>query len=136
VQAHFEDSQFENNRQDGKRPLKWNAVPTLFNIPNKPQPVTVRRVNPLDRKRPAEASATATVGACESSSSLAKVPRTDHIYCRIGSRQRDFQSVSTSDSDHTYSAYQGCITSSRSNGKLLQLVLKKIHYLKYSEVDL
>ena len=37
VQAHFEDNAFENCREDGKRPLKWNAVPTLFSIPNKPK---------------------------------------------------------------------------------------------------
>jgi hypothetical protein len=31
LQAHFDESQFEQNRQDGKKLLKWNAVPTLFN---------------------------------------------------------------------------------------------------------
>ncbi|XP_069680701.1 uncharacterized protein [Periplaneta americana] len=29
-EAHFDDSQFEQNRQDGKKLLKWNAVPTIF----------------------------------------------------------------------------------------------------------
>ena len=28
VQVHFEESQFEVGRQDGKRLLKWNAVVT------------------------------------------------------------------------------------------------------------
>ncbi|KAJ8980870.1 hypothetical protein NQ317_001334, partial [Molorchus minor] len=27
---HFTEDQFENKRQDLKRPLRWNAVPTLF----------------------------------------------------------------------------------------------------------
>ena len=42
-QVHFEDSQFERNRVDGKKKLRWNAVPTLFNVPNPPKPVTLRR---------------------------------------------------------------------------------------------
>ncbi|XP_071944389.1 uncharacterized protein [Antedon mediterranea] len=29
-QAHFDDDQFEKNRTDGKRNLKFNAVPTIF----------------------------------------------------------------------------------------------------------
>jgi hypothetical protein len=28
-QVHFESSQFEKVRADGKKKLKWNAVPTL-----------------------------------------------------------------------------------------------------------
>ncbi|XP_023215866.1 THAP domain-containing protein 1-like [Centruroides sculpturatus] len=29
-QIHFTEDQFENNRIDGKKPLRWNAVPTIF----------------------------------------------------------------------------------------------------------
>lgn len=29
-QVHFDQDQFENRRIDGKRKLKWNAVPTIF----------------------------------------------------------------------------------------------------------
>lgn len=29
-QVHFEHDQFENRRADGRRKLRWNAVPTLF----------------------------------------------------------------------------------------------------------
>lgn len=29
-QEHFEHDQFENRRADGRRKLRWNAVPTLF----------------------------------------------------------------------------------------------------------
>ncbi|XP_066998216.2 uncharacterized protein [Anabrus simplex] len=32
-EAHFEESQFETHRADGKRKLKPNAVPTLFDLP-------------------------------------------------------------------------------------------------------
>ena len=44
-QIHFEQSQFKLNRADGWIPLKKNAVPTLFNIPNPPP-----RFNPSPRK--------------------------------------------------------------------------------------
>jgi hypothetical protein len=30
--AHFEDNQFELNRADGRKLLKWNAVPTIFSV--------------------------------------------------------------------------------------------------------
>jgi len=50
VQAHFEESQFELNQQDDKQLLKWNAVPTLVDVPNKLIPVTVCRSNPLECK--------------------------------------------------------------------------------------
>lgn len=29
-QVHFEESQFEQNRKDGKRKLKPNAIPTIY----------------------------------------------------------------------------------------------------------
>jgi hypothetical protein len=37
LQVHFDESQFEQKRQDGKKLLKWNAVPTLFNNSNRPK---------------------------------------------------------------------------------------------------
>ena len=99
LQAHFEESQFEANRQDGKRFLKWNAIPTLFNVPNKPKPVTLRRVNPLNHKRVFTASMPHDV---LDSSSSAKRPRADHQYCRSDTNQKDFQSCGSC--DHAYSA--------------------------------
>ena len=30
LKAHFEDNQFEQDRQDGRKLLKWNAVPIQF----------------------------------------------------------------------------------------------------------
>lgn len=33
-QVHFESAQFEQNRLDGWRKLKPNAVPILFEVPN------------------------------------------------------------------------------------------------------
>src|SRR6218665_1088860 len=39
---HFEESQFMNSKHDK---LVWNAVPTLFDVPNKPTPVTQKRRN-------------------------------------------------------------------------------------------
>ena len=43
LQVHFEESQFELNRKDGKKLLRWNAVPTLFNVPNPPKKITDHR---------------------------------------------------------------------------------------------
>jgi hypothetical protein len=41
---HFESSQFENYvTETGKKKLKPNAVPTLFNIPNPPPSATSSR---------------------------------------------------------------------------------------------
>ncbi|XP_023234103.1 52 kDa repressor of the inhibitor of the protein kinase-like [Centruroides sculpturatus] len=31
-ELHFEESQFELKRADGRKLLKWNAVPTIFNV--------------------------------------------------------------------------------------------------------
>lgn len=45
MQAHFEHSEFEKKRADGRVKLKPNAVPTIFNVPNPP-----KRHNPSPRK--------------------------------------------------------------------------------------
>jgi hypothetical protein len=50
LQAHFEDSQLLLNRADGRSFLKWNAIPTVFNVPDKPKQVTLKRRNPLVKK--------------------------------------------------------------------------------------
>ncbi|KAL1505179.1 hypothetical protein ABEB36_004801 [Hypothenemus hampei] len=34
---HFEPNQYEQNRQDGRKLLKPNAIPTLFQVPNPPK---------------------------------------------------------------------------------------------------
>ncbi|XP_035204623.1 THAP domain-containing protein 5-like isoform X2 [Stegodyphus dumicola] len=39
-EVHFEENQYECSRQDGRKKLKPNAVPTLFNVPNPPQLLT------------------------------------------------------------------------------------------------
>ncbi|KAJ8951276.1 hypothetical protein NQ318_008179 [Aromia moschata] len=46
---HFTNDQFENNRVDKKRPLRWDAVPTIFAHKKLPKPrklPTVRSVSP------------------------------------------------------------------------------------------
>ena len=40
---HFEDSQFMNS---AKKKLVWNAVPSLFEVPNKPPFLTLKRKLP------------------------------------------------------------------------------------------
>ena len=44
---HFEESQFMNAQE--KKRLIWNAVPAIFNVPNPPSSVTLKRRLP-DRK--------------------------------------------------------------------------------------
>ncbi|XP_035223754.1 uncharacterized protein LOC118196407 isoform X5 [Stegodyphus dumicola] len=44
MQVHFEENQFECSRQDGRKKLKPNAVPTLFTVPNPPQLLTPQRL--------------------------------------------------------------------------------------------
>lgn len=41
---HFEESQFMNAQQ--KNRLIWNAVPTLFDVPNPPSKMTIKRKLP------------------------------------------------------------------------------------------
>ena len=50
LQAHFEDSQFLLNRADGRRLLKWKAIPTVFNVPNKPKLLTLKWRSPLEKQ--------------------------------------------------------------------------------------
>ncbi|KAG8181025.1 hypothetical protein JTE90_024772 [Oedothorax gibbosus] len=40
----FEDSQFESNRADGRRKLKPNAIPTIFDVPNPPKLLECQRI--------------------------------------------------------------------------------------------
>lgn len=48
-QDHFEESQFEEIARSpaGGRKLKPNAIPTLFNVPDPPSPVTPQMVLPV-----------------------------------------------------------------------------------------
>ena len=107
MQAHFEDSQFETARQDGKRLLKWNAVPTLFDVPNKPKPVTVSRINPLTRKRTAGVLADDCCPASLTAADSLKVSRfsVDHMYCK--SEPTVTRSSSGTGCDHTYAYNDG-----------------------------
>ena len=52
-QLHFEDSEFTNVHT--KRRLKRNAVPTLFNIPNPPKPLHLKRNLPTRTDPPQKA---------------------------------------------------------------------------------
>ncbi|XP_060855810.1 THAP domain-containing protein 7-like [Metopolophium dirhodum] len=36
-EVHFEENQFERKRIDGWIKLKWDAIPTIFNVPNPPK---------------------------------------------------------------------------------------------------
>ncbi|CAG9861731.1 unnamed protein product [Phyllotreta striolata] len=48
-EKHFQQDQFENNRRDGRRPLKYNAVPTLFDF--KPEKRLTRGYKASTKKR-------------------------------------------------------------------------------------
>ena len=49
---HFEESQYENNRQDGWKKLKQTAIPTIFSIPNPPESVSQKRVKGFGCPKP------------------------------------------------------------------------------------
>ncbi|XP_015377364.1 PREDICTED: THAP domain-containing protein 2-like [Diuraphis noxia] len=42
-EVHFEENQFEKNRNDGWVKLKWDAIPTVFNVPNPPKRMMTTR---------------------------------------------------------------------------------------------
>ena len=52
LQVHFEESQFEQYRKDGKRKLKPNAIPTLFDVTNPPKSVTNKRKSKRTKQTP------------------------------------------------------------------------------------
>lgn len=82
---HFEDSQFMNTE---KKRLVWNAVPTLFDVPNKPPTITLKRklpnrcTVPPKKKQKARRSRSVGVGgessaAAHEKSSVKKEPASD-----------------------------------------------------------
>jgi hypothetical protein len=48
--VHFEGSQFEQHRKDGKKKLRPGAVPTLFEVTNPPKPVTIKRTATYNKR--------------------------------------------------------------------------------------
>ena len=58
-QVHFEDNQFELKRADGRKLLKWNAIPTKFNLDNPPKGRAVKRL--ANRHSAAKTKLTASV---------------------------------------------------------------------------
>ncbi|XP_076441982.1 uncharacterized protein LOC143281002 isoform X3 [Babylonia areolata] len=84
---HFEPNQFMNPSAE-KLSLVWNAVPTLFNIPNPPPKVTTKRKMPCRQDHPASSKKART--SHESQEKAAEQPVTgdgcfwptiDHTYC-------------------------------------------------------
>ncbi|XP_068210920.1 uncharacterized protein Dlip2 [Palaemon carinicauda] len=65
---HFEEDQIENRRIDGKRKLRWNAIPTLFSYRSLPK----RRKPPVQRGLPDR--------------HYEEYVRLDHAYCKIQRR--------------------------------------------------
>lgn len=66
MQAHFDSSEFEKTRADGKKTLKTTAIPTIFE-----HKTTTPRKLALKRSAP-------------DSAKVAKNQRTDHTYCNQG----------------------------------------------------
>ena len=52
LQGHFEESQFEQYRKDGKQKLKPKAIPTLFDVTNPPKLVTNKRKSKHTKQTP------------------------------------------------------------------------------------
>ncbi|XP_069704798.1 uncharacterized protein [Periplaneta americana] len=50
VNHHFEESQFEQHRADGRKLLKCNSIPTIFKVPNPPKSPESTRRSPKVRK--------------------------------------------------------------------------------------
>ncbi|KFM68330.1 hypothetical protein X975_13476, partial [Stegodyphus mimosarum] len=46
-EVYFEENKLECSRQDGRRKLKANAVPTLFSVPNPPQLLAPQRLKDI-----------------------------------------------------------------------------------------
>ena len=44
---HFTETQFMNHMRDK---LVWNAIPTIFDVPNPPRQLTSKRKAPTDRR--------------------------------------------------------------------------------------
>ncbi|XP_014672937.1 PREDICTED: THAP domain-containing protein 4-like [Priapulus caudatus] len=59
-ETHFEKSQFEQNRQDGRKKLKPNGIPTLFDVPNAPKRLEVNR-----KRNAASLAKIETIEECE-----------------------------------------------------------------------
>ena len=115
LQVHFEDSQFENNRSDGKRFLKWNAVPTLFDVPNKPHKVTITRINPLERKRSFCKDQEAECHITETDTK--RMRHSDHSYAEGSIDEAGSVIASAGFTDHSY-----CISSMTQNAESGQLL--------------
>ncbi|KAJ8958275.1 hypothetical protein NQ318_017419 [Aromia moschata] len=49
-EKHFTNDQFDNNRVDKKRPLRWDAVPTIFAHKKLPNPRKLPTVRSVSRK--------------------------------------------------------------------------------------
>jgi hypothetical protein len=101
-QVHFEERMFEQNRQDGIRKLKPNAVPTIFSPSQETKPP--RRI--LKRVAAAEPTATSSTGRnkvprCKLPSAATRkiksttvlMPHVDHVYA--GSSVTSFENYVT-----------------------------------------
>ena len=111
LQAHFEDSQFLLNRADGRRLLKWNAIPTVFNVPNKPKLVTLKRRNPLEKKNDNVLLTDKLLQpGCEDGRPPIKKPllsnNSDHSYVKSASAASAYglPTINRHHGDHKYSA--------------------------------
>lgn len=95
MQFHFEECQFELHRADGKKLLKWNAVPTLFSVPNPPKPLTLKR--PANRLVVEKSKAAAVLTHVQST--------TDHDHpCKKRIKKENIPPPSSTPAseDHTY----------------------------------
>ena len=94
LQCHFEECQFEMHRADGVKKLRWNAIPTIFHVPNPPKPLTL--------KRPANRLVVEKSKAAEAAS---RQPLIEHDYSTKKRRpvnKENIPVVTPPSTDHTY----------------------------------
>uniref|UniRef100_UPI00358FEABB 52 kDa repressor of the inhibitor of the protein kinase-like n=1 Tax=Myxine glutinosa TaxID=7769 RepID=UPI00358FEABB len=108
---HFEEDQFSNRMT--KNRLKWNAVPTLFNVPNPPKALSTPRKSPS--------------------------PLVDYSYCKPSKYDRSSNSRNSSNRSDSPASFCSDNTPSRKQEKLLKKewlrtfrIKKKVNLLKHA----
>lgn len=88
-EVHFEESQFENRRLDGKRKLKPNAVPTVFPGLPQPRPHPAPTILPGLPQPGPHLPGNLTDGRDASSSQMAIAVASDHAYFKPKDTEKD-----------------------------------------------
>ncbi|XP_067136986.1 THAP domain-containing protein 1-like [Centruroides vittatus] len=98
-EIHFEESQFELKRADGRKLLKWNAIPTLFDLPNFSPRLLLRREAPKEKEPlPNECSFASSSVDCDEAEEPAVIDTNDS--CNEKEEAEESATVDTNDSSN------------------------------------